>query len=80
MSTWLYGYRLWTDASLVCALIDSETMQPTTIKPIPYECCGSGLCDRPLKTAKNHILIFGASSPRSYPELLYQYHNKAQLP
>ena len=59
---------------LFCALIDSETTQPTTMKPIPYESWGSGLCnggrgpifpappkfrrDRPLKTAENHIFHF----------------------
>ena len=29
-----------------CALIDSETTQPTTMKPIPYERWGSGLCHK----------------------------------
>ena len=29
---------------LFCALIDSETTQSTTMKPIPYESWGSGLC------------------------------------
>ena len=57
---------------LFCALVDSETSQPTTMKPIPYESWGSGLChrgvrfscppkfrrDRPLKTAENHIFQF----------------------
>ena len=33
-------------AFLFCALIDSETTQPTTMKDIPYESWGSGLCHR----------------------------------
>ena len=70
---------------LFCAPIDSETTQPTTMKHIPYESWGPGLChrgsvfscppkfrrDRPLKTAENRVFD---------PQLRYLYHMKAQRP